>query len=71
MTSGPGRFTVAFKIDKSLNGTDLTSAENSIYIADNKVQFEISSSKRIGVRADLDRDLRFYIKGNRFVSRKI
>ena len=70
LTSGPGRFTVAFKIDKSLNGTDLTSAENSIYITDNKVQFEISSSKRIGVRADLDRDLRFYIKGNKFVSKK-
>ena len=70
LTSGPGKFTVAFKIDKSLNGTDLTSAENPIYITDNKVQFEISSSKRIGVRADLDRDLRFYIKGNRFVSKK-
>ena len=70
LTSGPGRFTVAFKIDRSLNGTDLTSAENPIYIIDNKVQFEISSSKRIGVRADLDRDLRFYIKGNKFVSKK-
>jgi len=70
LTSGPGRFTVAFKIDKSLNGTDLTSVENPIYIADNKVQFEISSSKRIGVKADLDRDLRFYIKGNKFVSKK-
>jgi len=70
LTSGPGRFTVAFKIDKSLNGTDLTSAENPIYIIDNKVQFEISSSKRIGVRADLPRDLRFYIKGNKFVSKK-
>ena len=70
LTSGPGKFTVAFKIDKSLNGTDLTSAENPIYITDNKVQFEISSSKRIGVRADLDRDLRFYIKGNRFISKK-
>ena len=70
LTSGPGRFTVAFKIDKSLNGTNLTSAENPIYITDNKVQFEIKSSKRIGVRADLDRDLRFYIKGNKFVSKK-
>ena len=70
LTSGPGRFTVAFKIDKSLNGTDLTSVENPIYIADNKVQLEISSSKRIGVKADLDRNLRFYIKGNKFVSKK-
>jgi len=70
LTSGPGRFTVAFKIDKSLNGTDLTSDENPIYIADNKVQLEISSSKRIGVKADLDRNLRFYIKGNKFVSKK-
>ena len=70
LTSGPGRFTVAFKIDKSLNGTNLTSAESPIYITDNKVKFEISSSKRIGVRADLDRDLRFYIKGNKFVSKK-
>ena len=70
LTSGPGRSTVAFKIDKSLNGTDLTSDENPIYIADNKVQLEISSSKRIGVKADLDRNLRFYIKGNKFVSKK-
>jgi len=30
---------------------------------------EIGSSNRIGVKKDLNRKLRFYVKGNRFVSR--
>ena len=69
LTNGPGKFTVAFKIDKMLNGVRLTSKRSSIYILNNRVQVKISSSKRIGVRADLNRDLRFYIEGNRFVSK--
>jgi len=36
---------------------------------DSHVQVKISSSKRIGVRADLEKNLRFYIQGNRFVSK--
>jgi len=69
LTNGPGKLTVALGIDKRLNGACLTSKKSPIYIADNPIQVRISSSKRIGVRADLDRNLRFYIEGNRFVSK--
>ena len=69
LTNGPGKLTIALKIDKSLNGVPVTSRENEIIIADNKVEFETGSSHRIGVRKDLEKELRFFIKGNRFVSR--
>ncbi len=69
LTSGPGKLTIALKIDKNLNGVPVTSRENEIIIADNKMEFEIGSSNRIGVRKDLEKKLRFFIKGNRFISR--
>ena len=36
----------------------------------NKKNFEITKSFRIGVKKDLPRKLRFYIKDNKFISRK-
>ena len=69
LTDGPGKLTIALKIDKSLNCVPVTSRENEIIIADNKMEFETGSSHRIGVRKDLEKKLRFFIKGNRFVSR--
>ena len=69
LTNGPGKFTVAFGINKKLNGVDVTSWRSPIYVLDSHVQVRISSSKRIGVRADLEKNLRFYIQGNRFVSK--
>ncbi len=69
LTNGPGKLTIALKIDKSLNGIPVTS-ESQIMIIDNKMEFKIGSSYRIGVKKDLQRKLRFYIKGNKFVSRK-
>jgi len=70
LTNGPGKLTMAFGIDKSLNRVCLTSSDSPIYILDSEIRVRISSSKRIGVKADLDRDLRFYVEGNRFVSRR-
>ena len=69
LTNGPGKLTIALKIDKSLNCVPVTSRENEMIIADNKMGFETGSSHRIGVRKDLEKELRFFIKGNRFVSR--
>ena len=69
LTNGPGKLTVALKIDKSLNGVEVTSPESEIMIANNKMEFEIGSSHRIGVKKDSDRKLRFFIRGNKFVSR--
>jgi len=69
LTNGPGKLTIALKINKSLNGVPVTSCESIIVIANTKMKFEIGSSHRIGVRKDLERKLRFFIKGNKFVSR--
>jgi len=69
LTNGHGKLTVAFGINKRLNGVDVTSWRSPIYVLDSHVQVKISSSKRIGVRADLEKNLRFYIQGNRFVSK--
>jgi DNA-3-methyladenine glycosylase len=69
LTSGPGKFTKAFGIDKSLGGVPVTSLENDIFIANSKIELEIGSSHRIGVRKDLRRNLRFFLKGNNFVSK--
>lgn len=69
LTSGPGRLTKALKIDKGLNGVPVTSSESEVFVVDNALKFEVSSSHRIGVRRDLNEELRFFIKGNSFVSR--
>jgi DNA-3-methyladenine glycosylase len=69
LTNGPGKLTIALKIDKSLNGNPVTSYESEILILNNEMEFKIGSSYRIGVTKDLERRLRFFIKGNKFVSR--
>lgn len=69
LTSGPGKFTKAFGIDKSLGGVPVTSLGNEVFIVNSKMEFEIGSSHRIGVRKDLRRNLRFFLKGNNFVSK--
>ncbi len=70
LTNGPGKLTVALEIDKRLNGVPVTSWKSGITIAENRMDFGIGRSHRVGVRKDLARKLRFYIEGNRFVSRR-
>ena len=71
MTNGPGKLTQAMKIDKTFhdievyNNSNLTIAQSSI-----KDSFTITASHRIGVSNDLKRKLRFYIKDNKWVSRR-
>lgn len=70
LTSGPGKLTQALDITKEHHGLDLTSSEE-VYIREREEQggFSIRTSPRIGVSEDLDRELRFYIEGNEFLSR--
>ncbi|MEM5875234.1 MAG: DNA-3-methyladenine glycosylase [Candidatus Aenigmatarchaeota archaeon] len=68
MFSGPGRLTKTLRIDKSLNGKFL-GQESNIWIEDRGIDYEIGTSKRIGVRKDLKKNLRFFAKNNFFVSR--
>ena len=68
--SGPGLLTRALKIDKSLHGKEFGNEVWLEYKKENKEELEIERSFRIGVKKDLKRKLRFYVKGNCFVSRK-
>jgi DNA-3-methyladenine glycosylase len=69
LASGPGKLTLALRIDRDVSGVPVTSPEGEIFITDGEVGFEIGRSHRIGVRKDLERKLRFFIRGNKFVSR--
>lgn len=71
-TSGPGLLTKALKIDKSFHKKNLVDNEEIMIIdAENEDNgFEIIEAFRVGVREDLKKPLRFYIKDNGYVSRK-
>ena len=69
-TKGPGLLTRALKIDKSFHKKNIAETEDFWIEDDNKGKFEIQDSFRIGIRKDLPMKLRFYIKGNKFVSKK-
>lgn len=70
LTSGPGKLSLALRVDKGLNGVDATSTDSPVYVLDNEYQCEIETSYRIGVTQDLPEHYRYYVKGNQFVSRK-
>jgi DNA-3-methyladenine glycosylase len=69
LTSGPGKLTIAFGMGKGLHGQDVTDSGSEVYIVDGEMEHEIGTSRRIGVTRDLDVDLRFFAKGNPYVSR--
>ncbi len=66
LTNGPGRLTQALGITREHNGIDLTG--NQIYVMKGKRPGKITIATRIGLREGRDLKLRFYIKGNKFVS---
>jgi DNA-3-methyladenine glycosylase len=73
LTSGPGKFCIAFGIDRSFNGADLLG--DKIWLEDFKTFSgeEISNGKRIGIdyaEEFAEKPWRFWVTGNQFVSRK-
>jgi len=70
LTSGPGKLTKALDVTKDLHGLDVTDGTAELTIIDEGYEeFQTATSHRIGVTRDLPRELRFHVKGNRFVSR--
>lgn len=71
LTNGPGKICKAFGITRELNGEDLT--KDRLYIcAGEDENFQIVETTRIGIDyAEEAKDFpwRFYIKGNKFVSK--
>lgn len=71
LTSGPGKLTKAFSINRDFNGIDVTK-KGPLFVIDAPpiAKHDIVASPRIGVSKAADDLLRFYIKGDQFVSRK-
>ena len=69
LTNGPAKFCQAFGIGRKNNGTDLLGDE--IFIASGAAipRCMIGSSTRIGIKNATEKRWRFFLKGNRFVSR--
>ena len=72
LTSGPGKLTKALKIGKTLDDIFVYEKKSPLKIAhpERKENFQIVRAFRIGVKKDLPEPMRFYIKGNKFVSKK-
>ena len=69
LASGPGKLSQAFGLNLRHNGLELTGGELFI-VDDGFVPGEIATRTRIGIRLAADKPWRFYLAGNRFVSRK-
>ncbi|MBC7928076.1 MAG: DNA-3-methyladenine glycosylase [Bryobacteraceae bacterium] len=68
LASGPGKLTQALGISREHNGTDLLQGPVSVHEGEGNKP-EIVTTPRIGISKCADWPLRFYIQGNRFVSR--
>jgi len=69
LANGPGKLTLALGITRRQNGADLTSGPLTIRPPERPQPFRIGISPRIGIKHCADLPLRFFIEGNRFVSR--
>lgn len=66
---GPGRLTKVMKVDLRHNGLDLCSAGSSLWLASTtRKTGPISKSVRIGLTHGANRVLRFYERGNEYIS---
>ena len=68
LARGPGRLCAALGIDRGLDGIDLCRTGPLWLGSDGEASGEIGQSKRIGITRAADSLLRFYVRGNRFVS---
>ncbi len=69
LTNGPAKLTQALDITLDLNRRDITQGR-LVVIDDGFVGFDIVKSPRIGVPLDPFDNFRYYIKGNKYVSKK-
>ena len=69
LTNGPGKLSQALQINKKLNNYDLTK-KGKLFIVDSEKRMEkVLSSGRIGISMDVEKEWRFYLDGNTYVSK--
>jgi DNA-3-methyladenine glycosylase len=72
LANGPSKFCMAFKINREFDGVDLKDPNSLLYILDTEETIpedQIEISGRIGISRAKDAPLRFWVKGNSYVSR--
>ena len=69
LASGPGKLTQALGITRKDSGVDMTKGDLVVETPRRTEKFEIAVTPRIGITKCADLPLRFFIAGNRFVSR--
>jgi len=71
LTNGPGKLTQALQITTTDNFIDVTK-NGPLYIIDNNVQIgDIVTTSRIGITVGRDKQWRFCLRSNNWLSRKI
>jgi DNA-3-methyladenine glycosylase len=68
LARGPGRLCAALRIDRTLDGIDLCQTGALWLGSDGRPPGEIGQGVRIGITRAADSPLRFYLRGNGFVS---
>ncbi len=69
LTNSPGKLTQALGITTKDNGVAL--ADSHLWVEEGRPEkFDIVSTQRIGIKVGKNLKLRFYIKGNEYISRK-
>jgi DNA-3-methyladenine glycosylase len=69
LASGPGKLTLAMGITRAQNGVDVTRGNLVVREPYDPREVEVAVSKRIGITKSADLPLRFFVRGNRFVSK--
>jgi DNA-3-methyladenine glycosylase len=69
-SNGPGKLTRALGITLDHYGVDLTRGPITLHEPTDQERFEIGISARIGISQAAELPLRFFMRGNRFVSRE-
>ena len=71
LANGPGKLCKAFGINKSHNGISCSGTELFLKEGMNIPGSQITRTERIGISRGLELQWRFFISGNKFLSRKI
>lgn len=71
LANGPGKLTRALAIHLRHNGVDVTRGPISVHAPETESALTIGISRRIGITKSADLPLRFFIEGNRYVSRSL
>jgi DNA-3-methyladenine glycosylase len=69
LASGPGKLTLAMGITRAQNGADVTRGSLVVRESAERRNIEILATPRVGITKCADWPLRFFVKGNRFVSK--